>query len=283
MDNNHTPNVDLDDLKTQIALGEDEYSQRGMQHPLLQDPQIAQDIEELREIVAITQSARCVRVSGGPSDAVWDAICTEVDSLDPPVQERPALQAVPDLDAANTTEPTSQPAGDQPQTTPARWQRSHTLLSLAAGVVIGAVGVGAWFGGKGSVPEPIAQPGPTVTVTSTPQRTIEQVAALDTLDTQANRGKAELVSSTNGLKLLVNTESFDPQGGYLEVWLINQDTQRMVSIGVLPTGGSNAQAAFPVSRDLIREGYTIVDISREQFDDKPEHSGDSVVRGALEA
>ena len=32
---------------------------------------------------------------------------------------------------------------------------------------------------------------------------------------------------------------------------------------------------------LLDEGYVIVDVSREGFDESPEHSGDSVVRGTL--
>jgi hypothetical protein len=36
-----------------------------------------------------------------------------------------------------------------------------------------------------------------------------------------------------------------------------------------------------VARGLIDAGYLIVDISREGLDDKPQHSGDSVVRGKL--
>jgi len=32
---------------------------------------------------------------------------------------------------------------------------------------------------------------------------------------------------------------------------------------------------------MLDEGYRIVDISREQFDDDSTHSGDSLVRGEL--
>ena len=56
-----------------------------------------------------------------------------------------------------------------------------------------------------------------------------------------------------------------PGSGYVEVWLINQDGKRMVSLGIL----SSDQATFPVPPDAISQGYTIVDLSHEQFDDKP--------------
>jgi anti-sigma-K factor RskA len=67
--------------------------------------------------------------------------------------------------------------------------------------------------------------------------------------------------------------------GFLEVWLINTDLKRMVSVGVLPNG-SNAQE-FPITSTLLEQGYVIVDISREPFDDRPQHSGDSLLRGTL--
>jgi len=53
----------------------------------------------------------------------------------------------------------------------------------------------------------------------------------------------------------------------------------MVSVGVLPNG-SNAQE-FPITSTLLEQGYVIVDISREPFDDRPQHSGDSLLRGTL--
>lgn len=72
----------------------------------------------------------------------------------------------------------------------------------------------------------------------------------------------------------------DAGNGYLEVWLINADGKRMVSVGVLRPGESGT---FPVTQALIDQGYVIVDISKEQFDDKPAHSGDSLLRGQLPA
>jgi hypothetical protein len=36
-----------------------------------------------------------------------------------------------------------------------------------------------------------------------------------------------------------------------------------------------------VPRSLIDQGYVIVDISVEQLDSSPEHSGESLLRGSL--
>ena len=66
-----------------------------------------------------------------------------------------------------------------------------------------------------------------------------------------------------GLDLTVATATpLDAGDGYLEVWLLNADGKRMVSVGVLAPGD---QGTFPISQSLIDEGYVIVDISREQF------------------
>jgi hypothetical protein len=57
-----------------------------------------------------------------------------------------------------------------------------------------------------------------------------------------------------------------------------QGRQRMVSIGVLRSG---AAELLPIMQALIDQGYVIVDVSREAYDNKPQHSGDSLVRGTL--
>ena len=105
--------------------------------------------------------------------------------------------------------------------------------------------------------------------------------ALSTLDTKQDEGEASVVRTGQGLDLTVATATpLDAGDGYLEVWLLNADGKRMVSVGVLAPGD---QGTFPISQSLIDEGYVIVDISRESFDDSPTHSGDSLLRGTLSA
>ena len=69
-----------------------------------------------------------------------------------------------------------------------------------------------------------------------------------------------------------------PQG-IREVWLINLDGTRMVSLG-LPARGEEGDFEFPAR--LLDEGYQIVDISYEPGDGDPAHSGQSLARGTLE-
>ena len=104
-------------------------------------------------------------------------------------------------------------------------------------------------------------------------------AQLDTLDTNQRLGQARVIRAGASVDLTVATTApFDARNGFIEVWLINKDGKRMVSVGVLQ--GSSPET-FPITQTLIDQGYIIVDISREGFDNKPQHSGDSLARGTL--
>lgn len=135
------------------------------------------------------------------------------------------------------------------------------VAAVAVGVIVGLAA--AWsFWRSPSTPTTIAR------------------TQLDTLDTRQLRGSAELEGSGQRLDLRVDAATLDAAGGYLEVWLINTDGKRMISVGILREPGSDT---FPVSQTIISQGYVIVDISREPFDDAPQHSGDSLARGRLPA
>ncbi len=137
------------------------------------------------------------------------------------------------------------------------WAAGTAAAGLAIGLLTGRV---LW---SEPMPTPVAQ------------------VALDTLDTKQHEGAASLVNTGGGMELRVSTSTPLAAGnGYLEVWLINSDGKRMVSVGVLRGEGPET---FPISRVLIEQGYVVVDISQEQFDDKPQHSGDSLLRGTLPA
>ncbi|WP_442934580.1 anti-sigma factor [Micromonospora sp. CPCC 205739] len=67
--------------------------------------------------------------------------------------------------------------------------------------------------------------------------------------------------------------------GYYEVWLINPSNMKMFSVGVLRDRSGDALLLLPPNVDL--QAYSVVDVSAEQFDNKPAHSGDSLLRGNL--
>lgn len=145
-------------------------------------------------------------------------------------------------------------------------RRPRTLLAAAcaAGIAVGSLLTYA-VTRAGSATEPA------------PARVA--AAELTPLGSQTLIGEADLIDSGSQVELSVRTEPLDPGSGYLEVWLINKDLKRMVSIGVMPPGARTT--VLPVTRQLIDQGYVIVDISREAYDDKPAHSGNTLARGAL--
>lgn len=143
--------------------------------------------------------------------------------------------------------------------------RRPALAWLAAACVAGVlVGVGGTV-----VADRLGQP---------EQRTIAS-AELDTLDTGERRGSAAVEQRDGRVSLQVSASDVAVSDGYAEVWLINRDGKRMVSVGVLDA--ADGTESFPITQSLLDEGYVIVDISHEAFDDRPEHSGDSLVRGPL--
>lgn len=105
-------------------------------------------------------------------------------------------------------------------------------------------------------------------------------AELTPLDQPNERlGTAELLRRNTGYSLAVEVpEGVSNPDGYVEVWLINTDGQRMVSVGVF---AADSLGQFTVDEALIDSGYLIVDLSNEQFDDEPRHSGDTIMRGEL--
>ena len=199
-------------------------------------------IDELRETMSLVGEAAGEELVTPPA-SVWEAVRAEV---------------------AEDAEPTSAVPQNVPDELARRRRPAFGWIAAAAaiGVVAGVVGTQVVGNAPGLRPTVLAQ------------------TQLDTLDTGARGGEAELLSSAaSGLDLRVQVKPLDPGDGYLEVWLINTDLKRMVSIGVLPKDATVQD--FRITSSLIDQGYVIVDISRERFDDRPQHSGDSLLRGSL--
>ena len=106
------------------------------------------------------------------------------------------------------------------------------------------------------------------------------VAATDltALDSDDPRGDAEAMRSEDTVTLRVRASDLGGDDGAHEVWLINTDGERMVSLGFLASGDAGE---FEVPSDLIDQGYRTVDISAEPDDGDPTHSGVSLARGEL--
>lgn len=232
-----------DEILADIALG-DPVSPEQAAH-LAECSTCRQDLAELESALGATRAAGDVAWTS-PGEHVLDGIRRDLGLA------RPSVAPAPDGSAAAT------PLSPAPTARPGVGRRTLIVGMLAAGV-LGAGGT--WLATRG-----------------TPTRFLAEVA-LTTLDTARQLGQAQLRRGAKGLELSISVHGLVPGDGYLEVWLINKDLKRMVSVGVLPADAE--QQDFAVDEALIDNGYLIVDISREAFDDKPQHSGDSLVRGIL--
>lgn len=244
------------------------------------DPQVAEHVASCatcRRTVAELQHALTIAGRAGsleaPPPGLWDRIESALDGDDADGGSRPtASPATPATTPGTATPGTAAPATTAP---PAggvlvRPHRRRSIAWSAAAAVVGLLaGVGFAWAWNRDQPSPLPTQAATTTVSSVP---------LDTLDTKQSRGEAALVRSDGGLDLRIDTTSLDPGTGYLEVWLLNRDGKRMVSVGVLGSGGKDT---FPIAQSVIDNGFVTVDISREAFDENLQHSGDSLVRGTL--
>lgn len=192
-----------------------------------------------------------------PSGAVWAAI-EQVTAPDAPVRSLAAAR--------------SRRSG---------MPRGPVAAAAAAAAVLAVAGFGFGRLTAPAVPaSAISQPTTTSRPTAAPATPVS-VATQTSMDGTRVLGHADLASAGDQLMLQVRMESLrPPPGGYLEVWLINVDLKRMVSVAVLDQG---RDTVISIPAVLIAEGYRIVDVSNELFDDKPQHSGDSIMRGTLPA
>ncbi|MCI4064645.1 anti-sigma factor [Micromonospora sp. R77] len=71
-----------------------------------------------------------------------------------------------------------------------------------------------------------------------------------------------------------------PEGsGYYQVWLIDPGTMKMFPVGTLNRDSGDELLPIPPNVDI--RTYSVVDVSAEQYDNQPAHSGDSLLRGTL--
>ncbi len=212
------------------------------------------------DVAALREVAANLRAAGHDPDLVA-----------PPAAVRAQVLAIVDADAA------ARPAPESPTDPPTPQRRRRGgglpawLLAAAAVAVLPAgVAVGRW-----------TAPGEPDTGAGPPAPSVLAATDLATLDGQRPRGTARIVDTDGDLRLRVRAEGLDAdedEHPLHEVWLINVDGERMVSLGLLATG---PEADFAVPAGLLEQGYSIVDISAEPDDGDPAHSGTSLARGRL--
>ena len=269
-----------EEVLADLALGSGDEVNAEMGDHVEGCPDCTTTVKELRRVLALASHPEGSATWSHPPERVWsrieDAIDTGFgtqtgtapDSADADEAESDGADAERPLAGAAVDGPA---AADAPGNVTALETRAarragRRVAPWAAGMAAAGLAVGL-LSGRALWNE--AAPAPA-TIAS---------AQLDTLDTNQRLGEASVVRTGLGVDLRVATaRPFDAGDGFIEVWLINKDGKRMVSVGVLR--GSSPES-FPITQALIDRGYTIVDISREGFDDKPQHSGDSLARGTL--
>ncbi|MEO5744621.1 MAG: anti-sigma factor [Terracoccus sp.] len=257
-------------------------------------------VGDLRRTLSFAKTSSADAVWVAPPASVWERITAQIEAPNaaPSVTDvRPSAADLPPLSASrgggslsSSRTRSHRPLSDDTDSGPTSLQRRRDqrergaerrprLVGWAAGIAAAGLVVGL-LTGRALWNGPTALPVATATTTSA--TTVSQVA-LNTLDASDPRqlGEAAVVRTARGYELKIDTtKPVDAGTGYLEVWLINRDLKRMVSVGMLR---GNGIASFPISQNLIDQGYVVVDVSRQQFIEDTTHSGDSVMRGKLPA
>jgi anti-sigma-K factor RskA len=198
-----------------------------------------------------------------PPTQVWDRIAAEVGIAGAPSADV-AARAGARAEVAARPEAGAEMAARRD----GRRRRWAPILAAAAGVVVGATAGGlavSQFGGDDDGKTPA-----TTTVAS---------ASLQPLTPAATAGQAAIVRQDGArvLTLRLPTAAGDQASAFREVWLLDTEAGRLVSLGVL----EGSRGRFTLPRDLDLADYPTVDVSAEPFDGDPGHSGDSLVRGDL--
>ena len=144
-----------------------------------------------------------------------------------------------------------------------RWPRwATTVVTATAAAAVAVLGTVAVLGDRGPAPrQEVLASAPLAAYGSTPK--------------DAN-GDARVFADG---RLHLHVANLPDVPGYYEVWLINPTTMEMFSVGVLR--GSSGDALLPLPPNVDLQEYSVVDVSAEQYDNQPAHSGDSLLRGTL--
>lgn len=254
------PHVEPEDLAL-VALGETLASPADREHLAVCDV-CAAEVGALSAAVAVGRAGGADPLVA-PPPVVWDRVRGELglpDTLVPDGAGRvPPAGADPRVPEPAPVEPLVRVRRRPPARSTMPWIAS----AAAAGVLIGGVG-GAWLMGRDT--------GPGATVLAQ--------ASLEPLPGWEASGQAHVEQLADGTRhLVVNLDGPAAEGSFHEVWLIDRDVTRLVSLGILV--GDSGEFTVPPGLDL--DDFAVVDVSDEPLDGDPSHSGDSIIRGVLGA
>jgi hypothetical protein len=242
-----------------LALGEPASVDRAH---LAACPDCRDELAALKTTVGVARSGSRADVPQAPPPQVWARVADELE-LSPAVAAAGTEPRVPPAPAGTTGPAPVVPLRPRP--------RQNRLLLLAAAAAVSGLVLGAgttWFalrdeGAGAAAPDVVA------------------TARLQPLPDWRASGTARVLSGPDGQRtLVVEVRAPEPAAtGFREVWLLDRAAKRLVSLGVL--AGPRGTYVLPDALDLST--YPVVDVSQEPADGDPAHSGDSIVRGALDA
>lgn len=245
-----------------LALGEPVASDDERAH-LAACPACAAEVKEMAHAAMVARTTMEEGALEQPSAEVWARIHDDL-SLSPDVAADPLGAQAPAPVAPAAVGPDAAGPGAEGSGRVRQRRSSGRVWALAASLVLVAAG-GA-----------IAWTLVSSNLASTPVATAELEAFPDH---QGAAGTAEVSEDGEGVRAL--TVTLDGAGGgaddYREVWLIRNDGEALISLGVLEA--DSGTFSIPSGVDLTE--YDLVDISVEPVDGDPAHSGDSIVRGQL--
>lgn len=258
--------IDQEELAL-IALGEPVGSSAAETH-LHQCAQCRNELAEMTHAVIVGRAAMDDQQMEAPAARVWKEIHTRLglsDAVHDDPLSTPEPVNIPDAGTARTAGTADSAVSAREVSIRPRRARGHRMLwTLAASLaVLAGVGGAIWAGTTASLAP--------VSVAS---------ATLDAFpDHPQAAGEAEVDEQPDGSRELTVTVNVDETADtYREVWLIRNDGQALISLGVL----SGRSGTFRIPNGVDLSDYDLVDISFEPIDGDPAHSGDSIVRGALE-
>ncbi|MGZ4612956.1 MAG: anti-sigma factor domain-containing protein [Kineosporiaceae bacterium] len=268
---------------------------------LLDCEQCRADVDEMRQVVSAVRVDVTAGAPVAPPPGVWQGIAAETGVRSEPRPERmagaqPSTSTAPGTAPDTATGPeiaagSGAAAGPAPGPStgdelarrrgrrarggPARGRRDIRLIVAvaAAALVVGAVGgaVGSRLADRTPPPATQGPAGPAGQILAQ-----VQLANLKPATTGAS-GSAQVVRTPAGPRLEIDVARLAPmRGHFYEVWLIDSQVKKMVSLGILD--GTTGEFVIPNGVDV--SAYPIVDISVQQPGD-PKHSGDSVLRGTI--
>ncbi|MGN8244256.1 anti-sigma factor [Cellulomonas soli] len=250
-----------DETLALLALGESAGSDAERAH-VAGCARCTQELDALRGVVGLARDAGPDSLTP-PPPAVWERVVAELGltaaGTPAPMAAAPVAVAPVEPSPVVRLDDRRRPSGGAPT---ARRPWAWVAGAAAAGVVLGGLGVWGVLRGTGA---------PTVTASAT----------LEPLPGWQASGTAVVETSGDGSRVLV--VDLDDGGGdtdgFREVWLLTPDVSGLISLGTLE--GNEGRFDLPVGLDL--DEFSVVDVSAEQFDGDPAHSGDSIVRGPLGA